>query len=82
MPARRFWMMTRQIDRIRAEAEIRSVQRECLISPPQTQDQLTKVNEYVGRLTLEIGETAKLRRSIMVAPEADAKDKFMKIMGG
>lgn len=82
MPARRFWMLERQIERIRAEEEIRSVQRGTMITPPQTTDQSRRIEEYVGRLTLEIGETARLRRNIHVAPEPGAKDKFLSLIGG
>lgn len=80
MPARRFWMMERQIDRIRAEQEIRQVQLFSTITPPQGKEHGTRVEEYVGRLTLEIGETSKLRRNILVAPEPAARDKFLKLI--
>lgn len=81
MPSRRFWMMERQIDRIRAEQEIRSVQMKGLINPPQSTDQARRIEEFIGRLTLEIGETARIRRNIYVAPEQGAKEKFLKLIG-
>lgn len=80
MPSRRFWLMERQIDRIRAEQELRSLQMQGLYSQPTTNDQVRRVEDYVGRLTLEIGETARLRRNIFVAPEEGAKAKFAKLI--
>lgn len=82
MPARRFWMLERQIDRIRAENDLRDLQAKILIHPAQSPEQFGRVEEYVGRLTLEIGERATLRRNVYVAPEQDARDKFARIMGG
>lgn len=82
MPARRFWMMERQIDRIRSENDIRQVQLHGRLTPPQSQEQANAIQDYIGQLTLEIGEKATIRRSVVVAPEADAKHKFMRIIGG
>lgn len=81
MPARRFWMMERQIDRIKAEQEIRLIQASSLTSPPQTKEALKQITEHIGRLTLEIGEKVTVRRSIHVAPEPDAAMKFAKLIG-
>lgn len=75
-------MMLRQIDRILAEQEIRSIQASTLTSPPQSKDQLNKITEHIGRLTLEIGEKVTVRRSIHVAPDPDAAAKFAKFAGG
>lgn len=72
--------MERQIDRIRAEQELRSLQIQGLYGELKTNDQARRVEDYVGRLTLEIGETARLRRNIFVAPEEGAKAKFEKLM--
>lgn len=80
MPSRRFWLMERQIDRIRAEQELRQMQIQGLHATLQTNDQARRVEDYIGRLTLEIGETARLRRNIFVAPEEGAKAKFEKLM--
>lgn len=82
MPARRFWMMERQIGRIQAENEIRQVQAASLTSPPQSKEALNAVNEHIGRLTLEIGERVTVRRDIVVAPEPGAAAKFAKFTGG
>lgn len=71
--------MERQIDRIRAEQELRQMQIQGLHATLQTNDQARRVEDYIGRLTLEIGETARLRRNIFVAPEEGAKAKFAKL---
>lgn len=81
MPARRFWMMERQIDRIRAENDIRQIQMDVLTHPPESKDRLRAIEDHVGRLTLEIGEKLKLRRNILVAPEPGAAAKFLKLTG-
>jgi hypothetical protein len=82
MPARRFWMMERQIDRIRAENEIRNIQNGLLITPPQSNEHLKRVTERIEALTLEIGEKVTVRRNIIVAPEPGAAAKFAKLTGG
>lgn len=81
MPARRFWMMERQISRIQAENDIRTMTLHSTVTPPQSRESGQRVEEFIGRLTLEIGETAKLRREIFVAPEPSARQKFLKIIG-
>ncbi|UKL14927.1 hypothetical protein hairong_021 [Pseudomonas phage hairong] len=81
MPARRFWMMERQIDRIRAENEIRLISLNTLTSPPETKEQLQNIEAHIGRLTLEIGEKLKVRRNVIVAPEPGAAAKFLKLTG-
>lgn len=81
MPARRFWMMERQIGRIQAEQEIRSIQASTLTSPPQSKEALKQITEHIGRLTLEIGERVTVRRNIHVAPEPDAAAKFAHLIG-
>ena len=75
-------MMERQIGRIQAELEIRSIQVANLTSPPQSKDGLKAITEHIGRLTLEIGEKMTVRRSINVAPEPGAAAKFAKLTGG
>lgn len=74
-------MMERQIDRIQAEQGIRSIQASVLISPPQSKENLKMINDYVGQLTLDIGEKVTVRRNIHVAPEPDAAEKFAKLIG-
>jgi len=81
MPARRFWKMNEQIDRIRAEQEIRELRSRALFHPPTSEDQRRAVEQRIHTLTLEIGETARLRRNIYVAPEPSARAKFLKITG-
>lgn len=82
MPARRFWMMERQIDRIRAEDDIRQVNLHSTITPPSHQSTVQRLNEYLGKLTLEIGDKFTVRRNMLVAPEPDAAAKFRNITGG
>jgi len=72
--------MNRQIERIRAESELRAVQANLVTSPPDSQAKLNNVNDYISRLTLEIGETSRLRRNIRVAPEPGARAKFLKLI--
>lgn len=74
-------MMERQIDRIQAEQSIRSIQASVLISPPQSKENLKMINDYVGQLTLDIGEKMTVRRNIHVAPEPDAASKFANLIG-
>ena len=81
MPAKRFWMMDRQIDRIRAENEIRELQLKNLATPPKTKDAARAIEDHFGRLTLEIGEKVTVRRNILVAPEPGASAKFAKLLG-
>lgn len=80
MPARRFWVMERQIGRIMAAQEIRAAQLQGVYHPPQSHDRVRAIEDFIGRLTLEIGETTQLRRNIFVAPEAGAKAKFEKLL--
>lgn len=82
MPARRFWMMERQIARIQAEQDIRTLQTNMLTNPPQSKDTLRMVEEHIGRLTLEIGEKVTVRRNIIVAPDPGARAQFAKLTGG
>lgn len=76
MPARRFWMMERQIDRIRAENDIRLAAHDTVFQKIDSNHQFQRVNEHIGRLTLEIGEKVTVRRNAIVAPDPDAAAKF------
>jgi hypothetical protein len=75
-------MMEKQIGRIQAEHEIRNIQSDLLVHPPQSQEQLQRINDHVGRLTLEIGEKVTIRRNAIVAPEPSVSAKFNKLLGG
>lgn len=75
-------MMDRQIGRIQAENEIRQIQTNMLTQQPQSKEQLQRVTEHIGRLTLDIGEKVTIRRNAIVAPEPSASAKFMKLTGG
>jgi hypothetical protein len=74
-------MMDRQIGRIQAEQEIRRIQGTMLTNPPQSNEQLQRITDYMGRLTLEIGEKVTIRRNAIVAPEPGASAKFAKLLG-
>lgn len=82
MPARRFWMMDRQIDRIRAENDIRLIQINGLTANLKTKEQVKRVEDFIGQLTLEIGEKLTVRRNVMIAPEPGAAAKFNKLVSG
>lgn len=82
MPARRFWMMERQIDRIKAEETLRELGLHTAIHPPSDQSKAQRLNDYIDKLTLEIGEKFTVRRNVMVAPEPDAAAKFGRLTGG
>lgn len=82
MPSRRFWMMEKQIDRIRAENDIRTIHISGLTNPPQSKDQLQRIEGYISQLSLEIGEKVTVRRNVIVAPESGASAKFNKLIGG
>lgn len=73
-------MMERQIERIIAENEIRSIQASNLHHPPQSKESLQRINEHIGNLTLVIGEKVTVRRNIHIAPEPDAASKFAKLI--
>lgn len=75
-------MMEKQIARIQAENEIRLIQTNMLTQQPQSKEQLQRVTEHIGRLTLDIGEKVTVRRNAIVAPEPGASAKFSKLMSG
>lgn len=74
-------MMDRQIDRIRAENDIRELQMKNLATPPKTKEAARLIEDHFGHLTLEIGEKVTVRRNIFVAPEPGASAKFAKLLG-
>lgn len=74
MPAYRFWKLENQIDRIKSEQELR------LINVHRSVTGKEEMKDVVNRLTLEIGETCKVEHAQIVAPERDAKAKFLKMM--
>lgn len=81
MPSRRFWMMERQIDRIQAEQEIRSIQAAVMTSSISSKEQMKHIEDHIGHLTLQIGEKVTVRRNVIVAPEPGAAAKFNRIIG-
>lgn len=82
MPARRFWMMERQIDRITAESEIRRFQSDLTLTKVESKEHGDRIVDYIGQLTLEIGEKQTVRRNAIVDPEPSASAKFLKLTGG
>lgn len=75
MPARRFWGMEAQIDRIRSEQDLRLVNI-------HTGTQTAKgAEETVNRLVLELGDKIQIERPTIVAPDKDAGEKLRKFMG-
>lgn len=82
MPARRFWMMERQIYRIEAEEDLRRLGHDTAIHPPTSSTSKQMLTDYIEKLTLQIGEKCTVRRNMIVAPEPDAAAKFLKITGG
>lgn len=66
--------MENQLGRIRAESEMRQVEVSTGINSEEGLKNLQK------RLTMEIGETCKVKRDMVVAPDSDAKAKFEALM--
>lgn len=75
MPARRFWTLERQINRIRAESDLRQIST---MSANNSADNHTQVRD---RLVLELGDTAQFKRNLIVKRDPDAKAKFARVMG-
>jgi len=76
MPSRRFWSMERQIARIRAESDLRGINVGVALT---NQDALEKTTNI---LVLELGDTAEIKRSLIVKGDEDRKMKFAKMMTG
>lgn len=74
MPSRRFWSMERQINRIRAETDLRGIN----VGQALTTNDAFKTT--TDRLILELGETTQVQRSIRVKGDPDRKSKFAKVM--
>lgn len=74
MPARRFWSMEAQINRIRAEQDLRTANINAAQNP-------TQIETLINYLTAELGETHKVQHCAIVAPEPGAREKFLRAMG-
>lgn len=74
MPSRRFWFMEKQISRIRAESDLRSIN---VAQAVNTTDAFESATE---RLVLDLGETTQVQRAIRVKGDPDRKAKFAKVM--
>lgn len=75
MPARRFWSMERQITRLMAEADLRRI---TVQQASQSQDNHKSALEH---LTRELGETCKVRHSVIVKGEPNRRSKLARLMG-
>lgn len=75
MPARRFWSMERQISRIQAANDLRGINIGVAVSGKEALEKTTE------RLVLELGETSKVKRSVIVKGDPDRKSKFAKVIG-
>lgn len=74
--------MERQIDRIRAEQDLRTLNLQVAVVPPKNQTVLDRVTATIEKLTLEIGDKFTVRRNIFIAPEPGAAAKFNRITQG
>lgn len=75
MPCYRFWSMSYQIDRLRAEKDLREINVHRATSSGEELKEVTK------QLTIELGEKCRVERSQIVKAEPNAKDKFLAVMG-
>lgn len=75
MPSYRFWSMSNQIDRIRAERDLRELN---IHRGASSSDEL---KEVMNRLTIELGDRCKIQHSQIVKAEPNAKNKFLSVMG-
>lgn len=75
MPSRRFWSMERQISRIQASKDLRDINVGIAVTG---KDALKDTTE---RLVLELGETTKVKRELIVKGDPNRKAKFAKVMG-
>lgn len=74
MPARRFWVMEMQMSRIIATEGLQYVYNSLATTSPENLKKRTE------ELTLEIGETAAVRRKGVVAREEGAMEKLKNLM--
>ena len=74
MPVRRFWAMESCIGRVSAAQDFRT------ISVNQAQMSEEAARKVQEKLTLELGETQKIDRSAIEAPEPGAKQKMMNFL--
>lgn len=75
MPSRRFWSMERQISRIQAANDLRQVNVGVALTNKDALD------SHVERLVMEVGETTKIKREIIVRGDPDRKLKFARVLG-
>lgn len=74
MPVRRFFAMEKQINRIRAESDLRSLS---VVSSAFTDDRIQKVQQA---LVVEQGEIYQIERSKIVEAESGAINKLKALM--
>lgn len=66
--------MEKQIDRIRAASDLRAVNVAVAVTNKEA------LGETTERLVLELGETTKVKREIIVKGDPDRKAKFARVM--
>lgn len=75
MPSRRFWALERQINRIRAEGDLRQISVSAALNTNEGARSTTE------RLVLELGETTQIERNLIVKGDRDRNAKFARVMG-
>lgn len=77
LPIKTFWMMSRNVDRHRAEMDISQLR---LLRASQTSEEHLK--EFATSLTDQLAEPIKVEKSLESAmPQADAKERLFALLG-
>lgn len=75
MPTRRFWCLEGQINRLLSEKDLR------FINANRATGSAEQMGEVIERLTLEIGETYKIKRESIVQASTADKAKLKSLFG-
>lgn len=73
MPAKRFWCLEAQIDRVRSEQDLRLVNVHRSVLDKESMEQV------VEKLTIDLGETCSVKHSRYVKPDPNTKAKFARL---
>lgn len=76
MPSRRFWCLEKQINRIMAQEDLRQLNIHRATSNKEAME------EVVERLSMEIGDTARVEINPFVKPEPGVAEKLRQAMQG
>jgi len=76
MPIRIFWLMEKNLNRVRAEAELRD------LNVSFAGNNYDAIKEVRSKLTDELGTVVKIKGQYIVKSDPDAKTKFAAITGG